>query len=531
MMMQTIGNGNIMRNLFVVASLVAIAWAAPAAELDLIPWPAQVQTLDGQFPLDDKTVVLADELFTNEAAQLSATLKLHRAAAGASKPFILLTTKGADGLGDEAYRLEVKPSGATIHARTAAGAFYGGQTLAQLLDSKTQKIPCVKIEDAPRYAWRGFMLDVSRHFFEKKNLLQLLDWMAACKLNRFHLHLTDDQAWRLEIGKYPELTQTGARGNFSDSNAPAHFFTKADMQEIVRYAAQRHIVVVPEIDMPGHAAAATRTYPAIDGGANTYNPASDQTYAFLQNVLLEAMDIFPSPWIHFGGDEVNSSVWKKNPDAVKKMQAEGFNNPRQLESDFVRRIAKFIAAQGRTPAGWDEIAAAGTEPGALIYWWRHDQPQVLVQALAGGHSVVLSPRSPCYFDYPQDKSYPKIGWKLYNTPEAVYRGPAIPTNIPPAQLKQILGVEGCLWTERVATVPYLEFMVMPRLEALAEMAWTPDDRRDFTQFNARLKPHLEQYRQLGIHFYDATSPAELRTLQAGLGFNQRTNTVQSNSTR
>ena len=450
-------------------------------------------------------MVIADAPFTNEAALLAGEIHLPTTAAAKGNR-IRLTTQGAAGLGAEAYRLEVTAQGATIHALTPAGAFYGSQTLVQLLEPKSKKIPFVKIEDAPRYAWRGLMLDVSRHFFEKPTVLQLLDWMASYKLNRFHLHLTDDQAWRLEIEKYPALTQTGARGNYSDSNAPARFFAKADMLEIVSYAAQRHIVVVPEIDMPGHAGAATRTFPALDGGASTFNPASDQTYDFLQNVLLATMDVFPSPWIHFGGDEVKSAAWKNLPDAAQKMQAEGFADPHQLENDFVRRMAKFISEHGRTPAGWDEIAAAGTEPGALIYWWRHDKPEVLAQALAAGHPVVLSPRSPCYFDYPQDKSYPQIGWKICNTPEAVYRGPAVPTNLPPAQLKQILGVEGCVWTEHIGTVPYLQFMVLPRMVALAEMAWTPDGQRDFAQFNSRLQPHLDQCRQLGLHFYDEKNP-------------------------
>ena len=525
------GNEYFVRSFFVIASVLVIASAATAADFNLIPWPERVQPLAGQFSLDEKTVIVADAPFTNEAAWLAGKILLPLTAA-AKGDVIRLTTQGAENLGDEAYALEVDHQGATIRAHSSAGAFYGSQTLSQLLSAK--KIPCVKIEDAPRYAWRGMMLDVSRHFFDKPTILQLLDWMAAYKLNRFHLHLTDDQGWRLEMEKYPELTQTGAVGNYSDTNTPACFFTRTDIQEIIRYAAQRHIVVVPEIDMPGHAGAVARTYPTLAGSTNSFNPASEQTYAFLENVLRDTMELFPSPWIHFGGDEVKSSAWKNNPDAIKKMQADGLKDTKQLESSFVRRIAGFIAKNGRTPAGWDEIAAAGTEPGALIYWWRHDKPEVLTQALAGGHSVVLSPRAPCYFDYPQDKSFPYVGgWKLWITPEDVYRGPSIPTNIPPAQLKQILGVEGCVWTERITTVPYLEFMILPRMIALSEMAWTADGQRDFVQFNFRLKPHLEAYRQLGIQFYDAANPAETRrsALQAGVDFRGWTNLAEAISKR
>ncbi len=495
----------IMRNLIIVISLLATSLAASSAELNLIPWPAKVQPRAGQFSLDGKTVVMADAPFTNEAARLASAIHLQTNAA-AGKNRIRLTTDGAEGLGEEAYRLEVDPQGVTIHARSAAGVFYGGQTLRQLLDPKTRQIPFVNIEDAPRYAWRGLMLDVSRHFFDKPTVLQLLDWMADYKLNRFHLHLTDDAAWRLEIKKYPELTQAGARGNFTDANAPARFFTRAEMQAIVQYAAQRHIVVVPEIDMPGHASAATRALPHLDGGMHTYHPAREETYDFLQNVLLDVMQTFPSPWIHFGGDEVNTSGWSKDADVAEKLRAVGLAKPQQLEGYFVRRMTKYISEQGRTPMGWDEIVSAKPTTNTVVFWWRHNKPEMLEQALAGGYAVVLTPRSPYYLDYPQDQSYPKIGWKLLNTPEAVYRGPLLPTNLPSAQRKQILGVEACVWTERIASVPYLEFMVMPRMVALAEMAWTPDNQRDFAQFSARLKPFMAQYRQLGIQSYDADQP-------------------------
>ena len=523
-------NVTIVKILIVSGCVMAPLLSATAADFNLIPWPAKLQWLDGQFSLNDKTVVTADSPFTQEAAWLASKFHLPTTAAMAANR-IRLTTEGAEGLGDEAYRLEVDAHGATIHAHSAAGAFYGGQTLAQLLEPKPKVIPFVTIEDAPRYAWRGLMLDVSRHFFDKTTILQLLDWMADYKLNRFHIHLTDDQAWRLEIGKYPELTRSGARGNFSDSNAPAKFFTKAEMQEIIAYAAARHIVVVPEIDMPGHASAATRVFPQLDGGAKTFNPGRDATYDFLQTVLLDVMQTFPSPWIHFGGDEVNTSGWSKDAQAVKKMRAEGLEKPQQLEGYFVRRMTKFVTEHGRTPMGWDEIVSTKPAPGTVVFWWRHNKPESLQQALAGGYSVVLTPRSPCYFDYPQDKSYPQIGWKLCNTPEVVYGGPTIPPTIPPAQLKQILGVEACVWTEHIGTVPYLEFMLMPRMVALAEMAWTPDDRRDFAQFAARLKPHLEEYRQQGIHYYDATNPGDVRAIQAGLSFLPRTNSVQGINTR
>ena len=490
-----------------LAAALLFAATAPAfaAELPLIPWPAHVQPQTGQFVLNDQTAVITDAGFTNETDFLARELHLKNPGA-ADKNTILLTRHGADGLGAEAYRLEVTPAGVIIHAPTAAGAFYGGQTLRQLLDPSARTIPGVTIADAPRYAWRGFMVDVSRHFFDKPTLLRVLDWMADYKLNRLHLHLSDDQAWRLEIGKYPDLTRTGARGNFSDSNAPACFLTRADMQEIVAAAQARHIAVVPEIDMPGHAAAATRTYPELAGGEQTFNPGADATYDFLQNVLLSVMDICPSPWVHFGGDEVKSYAWKTNAAVIRKMQQDGLKTTGELEQSFVRHMAGFIRQQGRQPVGWDEIVAAKPAAGTLVFWWRHDKPEVLARALAEGYPVVLTPRDPCYFDYPQNENFPALGRKLYNTLATVYRGPIVPETIPAAQRQQIQGVEACLWTERIATVSYLEFMTLPRLPALAEMAWTPDSGRDFTKFEERLKPFLTQYRQEGIHFYDESNP-------------------------
>ncbi len=465
-----------------------------------------MQQGNGQFTFTKETDIVAASAFTNEATLLADQIHLNLAAA-AKQNRIELTREGSDGFGDEAYRLEVDGHGVTIRAASSAGAFYGCQTLRQLIDSKDRTIPFVTIDDQPRYAWRGLMLDVSRHFFDPPTIRRVLDWMSDCKLNRLHLHLADDQGWRLEIQQYPNLTRIGARGNFSDKNAPPRYFTKAEIREIVRYAAQRHIVVVPEIDMPGHAGAAIRAYPKIGANANTFNPSSDATYDFLKNVLREVMEDFPSLWIHFGGDEVNTAALSINPDKADVLRKDGITDARQLPDYFVGEISSFIAQQGRKPAGWDEVSAAGVSPNTLVYWWRHNKPDVLQRALAAGHSVVLSPRSPCYFDYPQDPSYPNGGWKIYNTPEAVYRGPVIPANLPPAQLKQIVGVEACVWTEHIPTVSHLEFMLIPRLQTFAEMAWTPEALRDFSNFNTRLQPFLEQCRQKEINFYDRKNPS------------------------
>ena len=486
-------------------AFIAMGNYAAVAGLNLIPWPDQVEVRADAFVLNAQTTIFADPPFIQEARQLADVWKLALATAEGGNR-ILLTTNGPSELPEEGYHLSVEAAGIVIQARSAAGAFYGCQTLRQLAGPASQKIPGVNITDAPRYIWRGLLLDVSRHFFDQPTLLQVLDWMAAYKLNRFHLHLTDNQAWRVEVTGYPELTGVGARGSFTDSNAPARFFSKSELQEIIRYAAQRHIVVVPEIDMPGHAGAATRTYPFLNGSLFTYDPVHDSTYDFLQKVLLDVMQTFPSPWIHFGGDEVNTSGWSSLAGVTEKMHAQGFHRPQQLEGYFVRRMSQFIAEHGHVPLGWDEIVSARPATNTVIFWWRHNKPEMLEQALAEGYSVVLTPRSPCYFDYPQDKAFPNMGWKLCNTPEIVYRGPLIPTNLPPVQLQRILGVEGCVWTEHISSRPYLEFMIMPRMLALAEMAWTPSKAQSFARFSDRLKPVMEQFQRDGIHGYSAENP-------------------------
>jgi hexosaminidase len=387
----------------------------------------------------------------------------------------------------EGYEIEIAATGAVVRSSSDAGAFYAEQTLKQLR-AADGSWPCVSIHDEPCFVWRGFMLDVSRHFFDKPTILRLLDRMAALKLNRFHLHLTDDQGWRLAIEKYPELTQTGARGNYSDPDAPPRFFTKSEMLEIISYAAQRHIVVVPEIDMPGHSHAATHTFPNLNGGANTLNPASPATYEFTQNVLLDVMDIFPSPWIHVGGDEVNAGAWKNNSIVVNQMQAEGIMDPQQLKSYFMRRISKVVEEHGRTPAVWHEALATKPDTNTVIFLWRA-YPATLKKALETGHSVVLTPSVPFYLSARAKDSSGNP--TVRNTLEDVYRGTPLLTNVPPAQLKQILGLQACVWTEHIATVPELEAIIMPRLAAMAEAAWTPADRKDFADFNGRLHAHLE----------------------------------------
>jgi len=408
------------------------------------------------------------------------------------------------------YTLDTTPHGIRILAGNAESEFYARQTLAQLNDDG--RLPCVHVEDAPRYEWRGFMLDESRHFFGKAVVKQLLDVMAELKLNRFHWHLTDEPGWRIEIKKYPKLTEIGAVGNYSNRNAPRAFYTQDDIREIVAYAAARHIVIIPEIDMPGHATAATRAYPGLSGGGTgrfvgfTFHPVKEETYRFIEDVLTEVAALFPGPYIHIGGDEVSfgTQTWKTDPQIQQFIAAHKLKDTVGLEQHFIRRAVGIVNKLGKTAVGWDEIVDAGVPAQhCVVMWWRHDKPQVLANALTRGYTVVLTPRRPCYLDFVQHDSH-KIGrrWKGFNDLDGTYDFPA-PTQTAP----KVLGLEACLWTERIADKHRLDFMTFPRLAAIAEDAWTNPDAKNLDSFRTRLRDFLRRLDKLGIYYFDPFDPS------------------------
>lgn len=427
-----------------------------------------------------------------------------------------------DALAAEGYQLAITPAGATITAGSEAGAFYARQTLAQL--TTAGQAPCGIVNDKPRYVWRGFMLDVSRHFAPVAEIKALLDEMARYKLNRFHWHLTDDEGWRIEIKKYPLLTTVGGIGNKTNPKDPAQFYSQDEIRDIVACARARHITVVPEIDMPGHASGAVRAYPAHAGGGSdrlpnfTFNPGKPETLAFLQGILREVKELFPDCGvIHYGGDEVHFGwgKWDTLPEVQALKAKENLPDKQAVEKWFNRTMGAFINTLGCDVGGWDEICNAGTDPArTVIFWWRHDKPAQLQQALQGGFKIVLTPRHPCYFDFLQDPAH-KVGrrWHGINELQRVYGFPE--TSTLPAELAakvaaspQVLGMQACLWAETTATRTRREFLTYPRLLALAETAWTPTTQKNYDDFAARLKVHLPQLKQRGITVYDpfANSP-------------------------
>lgn len=517
------------------ALVLAIPLQVPASPGGWIPGPAECRRGEGTFALGAGSAIRArDSLAAGVANHLGAQLKartdlaLHVAPdvdAGGTGGILLELAPPAAGATAEGYTLEVTDGGVLVRAATRAGLFYGAESLLQLAESAPRNaageimLAFMVVTDQPRFAWRGVMLDESRHFFGKKTVEELLDTMARLKLNRFHWHLTDETGWRIEITKYPKLTTIGATGNWSDPKAAPAYYTQDDIREIVEYAGQRHIVIVPEIDMPGHATAACRAYPELSGGGTgpwrdfTFNPAREQTYRFIGDVLAEIAGLFPGPYLHIGGDEVHfgNQSWSSDPGILEFSRAHQLKDAVELERYFIRRVTKIVRSLGKTALGWDEVADAGLSPAdTTVMWWRHDRPQVLGRLLEQGYPVVLSPRVPCYLDFVQHESHTQgRRWKgEFSDLERLYAFPDTgPMNAFHGKESNIIGIEGCLWTERIQNADRLWFMALPRLLALAESAWTPAAAKSRPAFDARLREYLERLERAGRPHFDPFLPA------------------------
>ena len=429
--------------------------------------------------------------------------------------------------GQEAYRLTVSPKGVTVAASQPAGLFYGAVTLWQLLTVEPGDGPVTlaarTIDDAPRFPWRGLMLDSSRHFQSPAYIKHFIDWMAALKLNLFHWHLTDDQGWRLEIKHYPKLTEIGA-WSVPAGQAPAAdidpatgkprlsggFYTQDEVRDIVAYAAARHVTILPEIEMPGHAAAAIAAYPELgtepvpngrpssDWGVHyhLYN-IDDSTFTFLETVLTEVMELFPSPYIHIGGDEAVKDQWKASPKIQARMKELKVGTEDELQAWFVRRIEAFLEKRGRRLIGWDEILQGGIAPHATVMSWRGIDGAVA--AARAGHDTILSPAPTLYFDNRQGGSpnEPPGRGKIVALQD-VYGFDPMPAGLTPAEAKHVLGVQANLWTENVRTEDQATRMTYPRAAALAEIGWTPHDKVNWPDFEPRLVTERRRYARLGL---------------------------------
>ncbi len=496
-------------------------------ELSVIPKPESVSLTGGYFKINngltlsynDDSLLGPAETFKSEINELMPVSM----AGGQSANLELILNKTISGK-DEAYKLSVSNDKVTIEAHNPVGVFYGLQTLRQLIlfgkhTDGVWKIPCVNVSDEPRFEWRGFMVDESRHFFGKEKIEQLLDVMALHKMNRLHWHLTDEPGWRIEIKKYPNLTLVGGKGNYHDPDAPAKFYTQEDIKEIVKYATDRFIKVVPEVDMPGHATAANRAYPEFSGGGSprypdfTFNPGKEGTYTYLTNILREITELIPSPYISTGGDEVSFGTehWSVDPDVQKLMKKEHLKDLKEVEAYFNLRMADSVRSFNRILTGWDEMVDTKIDPAhSIVMWWRHDKTDQLLKALDNNYKVVLCPRIPLYFDFVQDKSH-QWGRKSRGagcTEELVYNFP--PDTLPGLKERgdQVLGIQANLWTEVIQNNDRFDFMTYPRLSALAEAAWTENSQKDYSGFMSRLKNMLTYYDHLKLYYYNLFDPAK-----------------------
>ena len=400
-------------------------------------------------------------------------------------------------LAPEAYELHVKEKGIVIKYATEAGRFYAEQSLKQLADDVVMY--CGVIKDEPHLPWRGLMLDESRHFFGKQEVFRILDLMARYKLNRFHWHLSDDQGWRVEIKAYPDLTTVGGIGCNTDRNAPAKFYAQDEIREIVAYAAERHIEVIPEIDMPGHASAFVKVFSQFDGKNRTVNPADEKLYEVLSTIYGELATLFPGRYLHIGGDEVNKHGWGELAGMKELMAKENLKTMDEVEDYFGRRLSDIVTAKGKNVVAWDDLIDSGTSPeGKVVMWWRSDQPQLLAEGVEAGFDMIVCPDGPFYLDYVQDIR-DKVGHLVHrqwvNEMKEIYEYDLMENS-------KVIGVQSNIWTEKVVTTERLEYMIFPRLIALAEKGWTKAENLNYDNFVKRLAREYSFLDTYSLYYYD-----------------------------
>ncbi|MFI1188312.1 beta-N-acetylhexosaminidase [Streptomyces californicus] len=504
----------------------------------IVPRPRRIRPAEGSFVLDASTTLTADPLLDGTARWLRGALGpatgCHLPPGTAGNSGIALTL--SDELGDEDYRLTVTSAAVTVEAGGPAGAFYGAQTLRQLLPAPVFRagsvasgpwtVPAVTVEDGPRFRWRGTLLDVARHFVPKADLMRYLDLMALHKLNVLHLHLTDDQGWRLEIKRHPQLTEVGAwrretmigRGpNYTYDGRPhGGFYTQDDIREIVAYAADRHITVVPEIGIPGHTQAAIAAYPAlgvtgtpVDVGVD-WGPsphvinAEESTVRFFEQVFDEVLDLFPSPYVCIGGDECVKAQWRGDPRTQERIRELGLADEHELQAWFVKHFDRYLGERGRKLFGWDEILQGGLAEGATVASWRGLSGAR--EATALGHQVVTCPLDRVYLDYRQsphpDEPMPN---GCVVTLEDVYGFDPVPDGLTEAQARLVIGAQANIWTEHIDSSRVMDYLAFPRLAAFAETVWASRER-DFGAFSTRFRAHLERLDALGVEYRPPHGP-------------------------
>ncbi len=522
------------------------------AQVNIIPAPVSVTTGTGKFNITSATkLVLASKALNKQAGFLNDYLQKFygfqlkiapNTKAGANS--IVLSSANKSNTIPGAYNLNVTGNSVNIKGDDAEGVFYGIQTLIQLLPTEVSKkltIPQILIQDEPRFAYRGMMLDVGRHFFSVDYVKKFIDFLALHKINNFHWHLTEDQGWRIEIKKYPLLTRIGScrngtiighhPGTGNDNHQDCGFYTQEEVMEIVKYARDRFITVIPEIELPGHSSAAIAAYPQLScfpgedtklakgvkdwAGPTTgkqvqqswgvYSDVfcpSEYTFNFLENVLDEVVALFPSKFIHIGGDECPKENWKRSEFCQNLIKEKGLKDEHGLQSYFIGRIEKYLNSKGRDIIGWDEILEGGLAPNATVMSWRGEQGGI--EAAKQKHNVIMTPNSHVYFDHGQNKPEDSLVIGGYLPLEKVYNYNPLPKELTADEQKYILGAQANVWTEYISNPAKVEYMIFPRMTALSEVLWSPQEKKDYSDFQKRLKTQVKRYDLWGANYSKAS---------------------------
>jgi hexosaminidase len=533
--MEQIPMKNILLALTIVFGSVLIPCNHPdnstSNDLNIIPKPLNLEQIDGHFSIKNSVVFVTPlnsdlekiALFFSDKIKTSTGIHIKVATEKPASDYIVLEFDPALALNNEGYLLNVTNSGVTIRAKTAKGIFYGMQTLMQLLppeieNSKTVAnidwvIPCVNIRDEPRFSWRGMLLDAGRHFISVDFIKKQLDVLAMLKINKFHWHLTEDQGWRIEIKKYPKLTEIGSKRTEEDGSIHQGFYTQEQIKEVVAYAKQRYIDVIPEIEMPGHALAALAAYPALSctGGPftprivwgterNVFCAGNDSVFTFLENVLTEVIPLFPYEYFQIGGDECPKDSWNACLKCKARMKNEKIKSSHELQSYFMQRMEKVLIAHGKKMMGWDEILEGGLSPSANVMSWRGEKGGIAAANM--GHDVVMSPGKFMYLNFYQgDPKIEPVAKDGFITCESMYNYEPIPSAIEPEKANHILGAQANMWTEYIYNEASAEYQIYPRILALAELTWTDKNKKNYSDFERRLNDQLIRLDGHHINYY------------------------------
>ena len=502
----------------------------------VIPKPEKIELIEGSYNFTKNTIIIIQPNTTetkeiceyliekiNSLTGIKLSLSDSMSKSSGNR-LVLSIDNSADSLGIEGYSVVIKNNSAILTACSPNGLFYAVQTFLQLFPSDelgakygentAWSIPNLYIQDAPKFKWRGMHLDTGRHFFTKEFIEKYIDYLAMYKLNVFHFHLTEDQGWRIEIKKYPKLTEIGSNraGTLEDGIPYGGYYSQDDIKEIVAYAKSRYITVVPEIEMPGHSTAALAAYPElsctgkpIEVGTNwgifkdVYCAGNEKTFQFLEDVLSEVIELFPSEYIHIGGDECPKDRWHECPKCQQRMKDEGLKNEDELQSYFIHRIEKFLNSRGKKVIGWDEILEGGLAPNAAVMSWRGEEGGI--DAARQQHDVVMAPNTYLYFNYFQgNPKYEPDPFGSYLPLRKVYSYNPVPQQLSEDEQKYIIGVEACLWSENLPTNARAEYQLFPRIAALSETAWTPEELKNWEDFSQRIISHIKRYKFSGIDY-------------------------------